>query len=270
MTSHRELLYTPLLEALERLNSPSDANRVSSLPPGIPPARYAVFARQVATPSHEVARFLSMATNCNLRPLFFEFHDDKFVTLNRCKFALARMRFADSINTHKDGRVTDVLDIQACQGRSFASISTKWGEPFVQFHHRLFREVFPIIPDSAFFDGSGWFHSHGLSPRKYYPDFLSLFVSNCVLFESYLLCPEELDFTRNVVIPAFDSVCKAFGRRPLIVRLDPPDSEGNNFWLSYPTSLRSYVGEAISDSPAAEGDEAGSRPSRVCELTAVN
>jgi len=252
MTHHRELLYTPLLEALERLDSQSDANRVSSSFPGIFPARYAVFARQVATPSHEVARFLSMTIAYNLRPLFFEYHDDKFVTLNRCKFALARMRFADTIDTNMDVRLTDVLDIQACQGRSFASITTKWGEPFVDFHHRLFREVYPIIPDSAFFDGSRWFHSHGFSPRKYYPEFLSLFVSGCVLFESYLLCPDELDFTENVVIPAFDSVSKAFGRRPLIVRLDPPDSEGNKFWLSYPTSLLSVVAGGIRNSPKAE------------------
>jgi len=211
-----------------------------------------------------------MAISYNLRPLFFEYHDDKFVTLNRCKFALARMRFADTINANKDGRFTDVLDIQACQGRSFASISTKWGEPFVEFHHRLFREVFPRIPDSAFFEGSGWFHSHGFSPRKYYPEFLSLFVSGCVLFESYLLCPEEIDFTENVVIPAFDSVAKAFGRRPLIVRLDPPDSEGNSFWLSYPTSLLSFVGDAISNSSTAEGRAAYSCPSRVCELTTAD
>jgi hypothetical protein len=251
MTRRSEFLYTPLSEALERLNSQSDANRVSSLPPCIAPAQYAVFARQVATPSHEVARFLSMTVTYNLRPLFFEFHDDKFVTRNRCKFALARMRFADTINTNNDGALTDVLDIQACQGRSFASISTKWGEPFVKFHHRLFREVFPIIPDSAFFDGSGWLHSHGLSPRKYYPAFLSLFVSGCVLFESYLLGPDELDFTENIVMPAFDSVSKAFGRRPLIVRLDPPDSEGNSFWLSYPTSLFSVVAGAISTPPTA-------------------
>lgn len=252
MIRHCDLLYTPLLEALERLNSQSDANRVSALPPCIPPAQYAVFARQVATPSHEVARFLSMTKTYNLRPLFFEFHEDKFVTRNRCKFALARMRFADTINTNGHGRSTDVLDIQACQGRSFASISTKWGEPFVEFHHRLFREVFPMIPDSAFFDGSGWFHSHGFSPREYYPEFLSLFVSGCVLFESYLLCPEELDFTKNVVLPAFDSVSKAFGRRPLIVRLDPPDSEGDGFWVSYPVSLFSSVAGALSNSPTAE------------------
>ena len=256
MTRPRELLYTPLLEALERLDSQSAASRASSLPPGISPARYAVFARQVATPSHEVARFLSMTVTYNLRPLFFEYHDDKFVTLNRCKFALARMRFADSINTNHNGRLTDVLDIQACQGHSFASITTKWGEPFVDFHHRLFREAYPMIPDNAFFDGSGWFHSHGFSPRKYYHDFLSLFVSGCVLFESYLSSPEELDFTQNVVIPAFDSVSSAFGRHPLIVRLDPPDSEGNNFWLSYPTTLFSFVSGAMSNSLTAVGCEA--------------
>lgn len=248
MTRRSELLYTPLSEALERLNSPSEAHRYSALPAGIHPAPYAVFARQVATPSQEVARFLSMALAHNLRPLFFEFHDDKFVTRNRCKFALARMHFTDSINRNGDGKWTDILDIQAGQGRSFASIDTNWGEPLVGFHHRLFREVFPTIPDSAFFDGSRWFHSHGISPRKYYPEFLSLFVSGCVLFESYLLCPEELEFTEDVVIPAFDSVAQAFGRRPLIVRLDPPDSEGNSFWLSYPTSLFPFVAEAATSS----------------------
>lgn len=237
-------IYTPLSEAVARLES--NTPQGLPLPEGISPARYAVFPRQIATPSHEVFRFLSLAQAYNLTPLFFEFHADKFVTRNRCKFALARMRFEDLPSTNGALKSLTIVDIQAAQGKPFASIQTLWGESFIKFHHSLLCAAFPTLSGNSFFDGSAWFRARGRSPRNYYQNFLSLFVSGCILFESYLSCPDELDFTREVVVPAFNSVCKVFGSPPLIVRLDPPDTEGDSFWLSYPTSIYQPVAECLS------------------------
>lgn len=239
-------LYTPLPEAIARLKLRSDAPQGLPLPDGISPARYAVFPRQVATPSQEVFRFLSLAETYNLIPLFFEFHADKFVTRNRCKFALARMRFEDAPSTNGASKFLTIVDIQAAQGKSFTSIQTLWNESFIEFHHSLLCANFPNLSSSSFFDGSAWFRAHGDTPRDYYQHFLSLFVSGCVLFESYLSNCDEIDFTREIVVPAFNSVCAAFGSPPLIVRLDPPDTEGHSFWLSYPTSIHQPVAGCLS------------------------
>jgi hypothetical protein len=245
MTRQLGRLYTPLPLAIAQLNGAvgTPNGNGSRFPVSVPPGRYAVFARQVATPSHKVSRFLSLASANGLTPLFFEFHADKFVTRNRCKFALAKMRFADEPSTWFNSPRLTVVDVQSAQGRPLDSIRTLWGEPLVDFHHGLLFSVFERLSCSAvFFDGSAWFRSHGSSAHSYYESFLSLFVSGWVLFESYLLQPDELAFTRDVVMPAFHSVRAAVGRSPLVVRLDPPELEGSEFWLAYPTAIAPRCG----------------------------
>jgi len=40
----------------------------------------AVLFRHVATPTHEITRFLKLAKQMKLKPLILEYHDDKFVS----------------------------------------------------------------------------------------------------------------------------------------------------------------------------------------------
>ena len=94
------------------------------------------------------------------------------------------MRFADE-PTADGGRSLDVVDVQAAQGRPFETIQTVWGEPLVAFHHAMLFASFPLLPRAALWDASGWFRANGPSPSGYYRQFLSLFISGCVLFESY-------------------------------------------------------------------------------------
>ena len=248
--SELEELYVSLPEAVARVHG--DKSRVDGLPfpTGNPGARYAVFPRQVATPTHEVRRFLSIAEAHGLEPLFFEYHADRFVTRNLCKFSLARMRFTDDPDHKGIDCVLTTIDIQAAQGRPLGALSTLWGEPLVTFHHKLLRESCPGLDDGAFYDGSGWFRSYGGTPIHYYRHFLSLFISQAVLFETYLMDREEARFTTDIVFPAFKYVRDTFGRKPLVVRLDPQGMEGHPFWLSYPKQLeKSLVSQVNGTAP---------------------
>lgn len=235
--------YTPLEEVATANISLPASSAARAL--GIPEGRYAVFPRQLASPTHEVFRFLTLSVSAGLTPLFLEFHSDKFVTRNRTKFSLARMTFTDTpCNTRIHTFTT--LDIQAAQGRSLRSLRTHWGEPFVNFHHSLFRSAASTVAAGAvFYDASRWFHTWGPTPQDYYFHFLSLFLSDFVLFESYVPHSYERSFTTNIVIPAFQAVKRTFGHRPRIVRLDPPESEGTDFWQFYPTRFKSVVDSHI-------------------------
>jgi len=155
------------------------------------------------------------------------------------------MCFEDEDPLKKVVNSLTIIDLQKSQGLPFTSICTLWGEPFISFHHRLLLAEFPSLTNESFFDASSWFRRHGPSAREYYHAFLSLFISGCVLFETYSLSPDERAFTYDVVLRAFDSVCVAYRCPPLIVRLAPPDNEQHGFWSSYATSVQSRVVTAL-------------------------
>lgn len=232
-------LYTPLHDAVSCINGRTRQRR-ARLPSGIPTGKYAVFGRQVATASHETIRFLQLAQTLGLTPLFFEFHGDKFVTRNRSKLALGHMRFVDSLTDGHSGKSIRIVNVQTAQGLPLASVSTVWGQSLIDFHHSLLHEAIPKAPPAVMFDGSAWFRSFGPTARDYYQQWLSLFTDHCILFENYLLQPHEVEFTQDIVLPAFEAVSSTVGR-PMIVPLDPTDSTGHEFWMSYPTSIRARV-----------------------------
>ena len=66
---------------------------------------------------------------------------------------------------------------------------------------------------------------------------MALFIQNGILFENYLLNDEEMNFTKQIVIPAFLEIEKHFKFKPLIVRLLPSKSESELYWYWYPSSF---------------------------------
>lgn len=234
-----ERWYTPLPEALSRLAGATDFG----LPPpeGLPPRGYAIFARQLASPSHEVSRFLRLALNAGLTPVFFEFHADKFVTCNADKLALVRMRFSSSFANSSAQAWHDLADLQQIQGRALSEIRVWSGELLPMFHRRLLLEQVPDARHAIFFDASSWFRSMGSSAAAYYRQFLSLFVSRGVLFESYHPTARELPFLRNIVAPAIADVVDRFGQPPLIVNLETLKPGDRSFWQAYPARLRNCL-----------------------------
>lgn len=237
-------LYTPIQDAICQIRDGAHKQPSTLLPVGLPKAKYAIFARQVASASHETLRFVRLAESHGLTPLCFEFHADKFVTRNRTKLSLGHMRFADTLTDCAKSKVIKTVNAQSAQGRPLESVRTVWGQSLIEFHHSLLKEALPKDSSPVLFDGSEWFRSFGHHPQDYYHQFLSLFVSQGVLFETYLLQPDERDFTSEIILPAFESVSSTIGR-PMIVQLDPPDCPGHDFWVSYPTSLREKVAERM-------------------------
>ena len=238
-------LYTPLENAAAELRTRRGASVLAVRTPlerHLFDGHYAVLFRQIATPNFELERFVSLALSAGLTPMVLEFQRDKFVTRNPIKYALARMGF--HAGTGRKGgsrlRFISVADLHATDGRLLCHALTSWGQRLVLFHHELLEER-QSLSCIELFDGSEWFLSHGGGARSYYAAFLSLFVRHAVLFESFLFTLHEHQFTSEIVLPSFDAVFAQHGLRPIVCRLDPPESEGFPYWLQYPDALHESV-----------------------------
>jgi hypothetical protein len=119
-----------------------------------------------------------------------------------------------------------------------------WGEPFVEFHHALLLEHYPIFKDRIL-DISDWLTEASPNAAGYYKRFFSLFLKHGILFENFLLTDEETPFMRQVVLPALIELYAATGKKPLIVNLGPFGYEADQFWISYPPVLQATVDKRL-------------------------
>jgi hypothetical protein len=192
--------------------------------------------RYIASPDHEAFQFLDKARRANLKPLFVESLGDRFHRENTDKMCLAEMVFLDegSENIKKK----QVINIKRSHMKAFTAIKTSWGTNFVEFHHALFAQ---FMSDVETYDASDWFHTQGKNAKEYYPGMLALFVCHGILFEDFITNADEQRFANEVVFPAFDSVEKRFGLRPLISRLYTDEELAMPFPWCYPESIELEV-----------------------------
>jgi hypothetical protein len=250
----RSFIYTPLAEAIVQLNERrKDAllrekvHRFLShdLPEPFATGPRLTLLRYVNTPNREVSHFLAIAKrHGNLPPLLCEYPQDKFVPSNTSKRFLGKIAFSSRAQPNDANPIwrVPIIDIQKGQNSAFADITTLWNQPLVAFHHDLFQRVLPDERRDHWYDISAWYRRHGPTAKQYYADALALFVRDGILFENFVVHQkEEAAFFRNIVLPAFREVQQATGRKPLIVALEPPETEGDISWLCYPCSMKAFV-----------------------------
>lgn len=204
----------------------------------------AVLFRQLATPTHEIIRFVRLAKNMGLEPLILEYHGDKFVGAgNRYKRTLGKMPIYQY--TGADGRdmfrYKSTCDFNKSTGKAIHSVTCHNGEPLIAFHHRLFRSVTKLNPKTHCIDATNWFNSVGKKAGNYYEHLLRLFIRDGVLFESFIPFKEEGSFTSSVIAPSFNDVASRYGLRPLIIRLLPEIEETRLFWDSFPKKVEKFL-----------------------------
>jgi len=204
----------------------------------------AVFFRQVATPNHEMLRFLRLAKQMKLKPLILEYHEDKFVSSeNRSKRLLGKMPIYQY--TGADGRDMvvheTICDFNVSTGKKFKDIVCKNGEKLIPFHHHLFRKLTGLNPKIYCFDASNWFKSAGKKAGIYYEQLLTFFVRDGILFDSFIPLRSEAAFMKTTILPAFEKLKNQYGVKPLIVRLLPENDEMRLFWDAYPKKVRRYL-----------------------------
>jgi hypothetical protein len=251
-----ETLYTPLEEAYEELERRRRDPRLEHLVLEAlggnvlePLQQYpkAVVARSVVSPNYEITRFADVAYGYKkLEPLFLEYHSDKFASNNESKRMMGRLYFYNGKGRSGTMRTDslNIIDFSSSNGEGISAVKTLWGQDFVGFHHEFFDSQYQKL-SHMFFDASHWLRAHGKSATHYYRAFLSLFIRHGILFENVMLNDEEVAFTSKVFLPAFISVHKLFGLKPLIVPLAPTDTEESPFWMCYPSPYKSFVAERL-------------------------
>jgi hypothetical protein len=207
--------------------------------------RFVLF-RHIATPNYEVRRFMSAADAAEFKPLILEYAADEFLSINHWKYSLAKIAFYKG-SDKKGGIKTEyrnIIDFNTSNRKALSDIKTNWNQGLVDFHHEFFLRHFPKHKENIY-DLSDWLKKNGNNAKSYYKAFLSLFLHNAVLFENFLLEGEELQFTKEVILPAFIEIIKETGHKPLIVALEPTEIEGDLFWLCHPHSEREFVLEKL-------------------------
>lgn len=245
-------LYTPLSVAKEEIKRRSQDEGLKKrvmdfldgdLLPCLVDGPKAVLARAVASPNFETLYFLDLAETIGLPPVLVEFIEDKFVDKNFCKHHLGKI-FIDHGRGKNGGHQVSghsVIDFYTANGTKIKDINTIWGQSLVDFHHEMLRN-FINNKEYAVYDFSTWFrNSIKKSGDYFYLNFLTLFVCHGVLFESFLLNNEEVDFTIKKVIPTIKKIEKIFGFKPIIVPMQPPKYEKDDFWYYYPLLSENFI-----------------------------
>lgn len=242
-------IYTPI----EAVKTELDQRRYSSLVPSpsripdiLAPEPRAVFFRQVITPNFETRKFLDRAHTLSLRPLFWEYHQDKFTSNNEWKHALGKLQFLSKRGKRQSVQIEKetIIDFNLSNGKILSHVHTHWKQPLIDFHHEFFEHYIERLGENIF-EASDWFSQNGGTAAEYYKNFLSLFLKHGVLFENFLLNERELSFTRDIFLPAFIAVYRTTGYKPLVVPFEPFTTETDDYWMCYPGGDKSFLKEKL-------------------------
>jgi len=247
-------VYTPLSEALrlldERQKDKELIKKIKELLNNDIPeplkkiARYGIFGKQVATPNHDAHWFIELTKSHNLKPVFYEYHNDKFTSNNDFKHSLGQLNLHEDKNDRKGNRIEEkitIIDFNKYDGKPIKEVLTLWDESLIDFHKRLFDICGYFKEDFIFYDSSDWLKRNGGKAENYYEKDLMLYICFGILFENFLNSGEEGEFTKNVFLPAFEHVIKTTGLKPLIVPIPPMDNQEDTHWISYDKKIKPFI-----------------------------
>jgi len=252
-----EVIYTSLDDAINELDTRWSNKELDkrlehyigeSLPETLKKGFCAVLFRQITTPNYETRRFMCIPDATKLKPVFWEYENDKFTSNNLLKYYFGKLGFHVGIGSNGQHRRIDIntINFNESNGKPLKNVVTLWGESLINFHKGLMKRAFPNSENFSY-DASEWFLKKGGNAKDYYKPFISLFVKHAILFENFALDGTELQFIKDVFLPAFFEVWENTGVKPLIVALSPTEIEGDIFWVCHPLDTKKYVEEKISN-----------------------
>lgn len=218
---------------------------------GPKPIRY--LARHVATANQETLHFVQTYIEEHKQAPLVISQDSKdtFVAQNILKHNLGKLpiQVGQSRNQGAILQKMTIVDFNQCNGRKLADLTTCFGMPLMAFHRMLLEAHIPA--EVAIVDEADWISRHHRgSLTQHYRHFLALFIVHGVMFEDY--DPDEEAFVYDVLLPAFRSVEREFGVKPLICRLTPDSADAPRDWNTYPESVYPLVKACLDDEAAVK------------------
>lgn len=248
-----QVVYTPLSDAIrlleERQKDKELIKKIENLLGNDIPGpfkkldKYGVSSKQVATPNCDTKWFIKLTKEFGLKPVFSEYHSDKFTSNNAFKHSLGVLHLSDGICKNGEPKLEKitVVDFKRYDGKSFKDVLTFWSEPLIDFHKRLFKIFGHSKDDLVFYDASDWLKRNGGSAKNYYKKETLLYVCHGILFENFLLTGKEGNFTKEIFLPAFEEVINLTGLKPLIVPIPPMDIEEDPSWIFYDNKIKKHI-----------------------------
>jgi hypothetical protein len=209
----------------------------------------AYLGRNVASPNFELKYFLDLAKESGLNPSIIEYHSDKFIPENKNKYHLGNMYFFDGISNHKEYKIDayKIIDFNKSKGKRIKNIKTLWNEKLIDFHHRILSDHLKV-KNVVYNDFSSWLKKNGAISKKFYTNYLAIFLCHGILFENYSSKYKgEKKFSLEVVAPSFKKIESIFGIKPLIVPLEPIKDEADLIWYCYPSIVKKKISKLLSD-----------------------
>ena len=249
-----QIVYTPLSEALrlldERRKDSELMAKVGKLLKGDIPEFFknkkcAVLFRQIATPNYETKRFISLAKENGLHPVIVEYHDDIFSPdSNPFKHSLGKLHINKGTCMKTGNELVEnfsVVDFNEHKGNKISEVKTLWSESLIDFHKFLFLNHFKD-EEVTTWDGSEWLKIRGAHPCDYYKYVFLVFICNGILFENFLTSKDyEGDFSKKIVLPAIEEVINITGVKPLIVPIEPFDTELDDYWTYHDLNVKQLI-----------------------------
>ncbi len=239
-------VFTPLEEAIAeitvRRKNPALVAAVrkylkDDIPPHFDQAQPILYlCRHIATPNYEALRFIEIGKPTGLPLVIGEDHKGLFVGSNKLKRALGKLPILKGLTRHRDEIIeySTVVNFSESQGYPFNEIKTFFDIPLIEFHHALFKEIYPSRVTIA--DESAWIdRNHRNDLKEQYKRTLALLVAHGIMLESY--SPDEQRLVEAVLVPGFLEITEEFGVRPLICELITEELEEERDWNAYPSVL---------------------------------
>ena len=229
-----------------RRNNPALVKKVEEYLQGNIPEHFSrsepifYLSRHLATPNYEVAHVIEMTESYKYDLIVGEDHKGIFVANNELKISLGKLPIFQGVSKSGEEIIENVtvIDFATSQGKPMDEIVTKFGEGLPEFHKQIFESVYPKVPEIM--DESDWIDRNQRSNiLEHYKKMLALQCVHGVMLESYV--PNELQFVKEVVSPAFKAIESEIGVRPLIVEHISPELEITRNWNSYPPSVYGYI-----------------------------
>lgn len=247
-------LYTPLTDALVELERRQKDKHLRKkvekyfesypLLPQLEAGPCGVVARALLTPIYELVYFMDISKHLPIKTVFCEFTKDKFVGVNFEKKCLGNMKFFREDLYGKKVVVASrrVVDFKKSEGKPLIDVLTNTGESLPSFHRRLLNSYFKESK-LEIDDFSDWFVNASKFSKEFpYMRYLGLFIVHGILYDNFVTTEKRQDsFTRNKVIPAFKKLSETFGVPPLIVPINPVESESAHYWCYYPEKVRTLI-----------------------------
>ncbi len=202
-------------------------------------------SRYAATPNYETLRFIELTKDLPYRSVIGQDRDGKFVSNNELKRALGKLPVTKGVS-HTNDEIIEyftIIDFNTANGKPMSLVDTKFKLNLVEFHNKLFREIYDDSVISIA-DETEWVtRNHRDNLLEQYKHMLALMCAHGIMFESYP--PSELLLVETILRPALAEIEQQFGCKPLIVEHIPGELELLRDWNAYPSVLYPFIKRSL-------------------------